>query len=66
MKETNAKGEMNGLKCLYTTQRINSSNMRQYRLHEMRLYKDFIETISDFGKIPEVSLKEVEKLAEQK
>ena len=55
-----------GLKCLFTTQRINSSGMRQYRLHEMNLHSDFVETLRGMGKIPKVNLNHVIELTEEK
>ena len=40
--------------------------MRQYRLHEMHLHSDFVETLCDMGKIPKVNLDHVQELTQEK
>ena len=60
------KKELVGLQCLFTTQRINSSGMREYRLHEMNLHSDFVGTLREMGKIPKVNLNHVLELTEEK
>ena len=57
---------LESMKCLYTTQRLNSAGMRQYRLHEMQLFSDFVSTLREMGKIPKVTLKQVKKLSKEK
>ena len=60
------KGALESLKLLYTTQRLNSSGMRQFRLHEMQFFSDFVGTLRDLGKLPKVTLKEVKLLTDRK
>ena len=57
---------LESLKLLYTTQRLNSSGMRQFRLHEMQFFSDFVEILRDLGKMPKVTLKEVKLLTDRK
>ena len=54
------------MKCLYTTQKLNSAGMRQFRLHEMMLFSDFVSTLREMGKIPKVTLKVVKGLSKEK
>jgi len=54
------------MKCLYTTQKLNSAGMRQFRLHEMMLFSDFVSTLREMGKIPKVTLNEVKRLSNEK
>ena len=40
--------------------------MRQYRLHEMHLHSDFVQTLREMGKIPKVNLNTVIELNREK
>jgi len=45
------------LKCLFSSQDTTPGNKRQYKVHEMTFFKDFLDVLKTLGFMPEVSVK---------